>query len=48
MGELNAASVRQPVAYLECEMRKEGVQGVWGTEDPQWGPGAKPRWEYAD
>ena len=20
------------------------VQGVWGTEVPQWGPGAKPRW----
>jgi len=19
------------------------VQGVWGTEVPQWGPGAKPR-----
>ena len=23
----------------------EQIQGVWGTEVPQWGPGAKPRWE---
>jgi len=22
----------------------EQIQGVWGTEVPQWGPGAKPRW----
>jgi len=19
-------------------------QGIWGTEVPQWGPGAEPRW----
>jgi len=24
-------------------VRKEGAQGVWGMEVPQWGPGAKPR-----
>jgi len=29
------------MAYLECA--KGGAQGVWGTEVPQWGPGAKPR-----
>ena len=23
----------------------EQIQEVWGTEVPQWGPGAKPRWE---
>jgi len=22
----------------------EQAQGVWGTEVPQWGPGAKPRY----
>ena len=24
-------------------VRKEGAQGIWGTEVPQWAPGAKPQ-----
>jgi len=28
-------------------VRKEGAPGVWGTEVPKWGPGAKLRaWRF--
>jgi len=34
--------------YLECSGRDvTGEQGVCGTEVPQWGPGAEPRWGSA-
>jgi len=36
-------SYREKGASGAFRMRERGSQRVWGTEVPQWGPGAKPR-----